>query len=304
MKQLHGPLPIIAVIMICMFLLGDSQLNHDTSWYLISTNWWLHGVPLYEEILELNPPLAFYLTMPPVFFADITGLNPVLIMKLYIIIIALISLFWARAILISSNKFTQADITCLCLAASVAMLLVPLRTFGQREHLMILFSWPYIALSLTNPQQHRRRLAGFTGLFAALGFALKPYFLAIPVFITLAKIYQSRSLRPIVSQQNMVILGFCIFYLFAVYALHSEYFTKIIPQTILTYGAYKESMWIVLGNVQNFLILGFVTAIAAIRHQQQDKGVALILASVTLAGLFSYLVQTKGWAYQSMPFQS
>ncbi|MCA9170349.1 MAG: hypothetical protein KDB23_21875, partial [Planctomycetales bacterium] len=39
-----------------------ATLNHDSSWYLIATRMWLDGAQLYQDVMETNPPLAFYLT--------------------------------------------------------------------------------------------------------------------------------------------------------------------------------------------------------------------------------------------------
>jgi hypothetical protein len=302
MKFLHTTLPVYATAILCLFLLWGSQLNHDTSWYLISTRWWLHGVPLYQEISELNPPLAFYLTMPPVFFADVLALDATLAMQIYVIIIAVIVLLWARMILISSGEYSAAEVACLTLTASAALLILPLENFAEREHLMVLFVWPYIAMSLTTPQKHIPKQAVFVGLFAALGLALKPYFLAIPLFITITQIARTKSIRPLFSTQNLTILGFCIIYVLAARVLHPAYFSKTIPQALLTYGAYNSGFWYAISRIYIYLALGLLVAYFALRYQKTGGPVSAILISAALAGLASYFAQSKGWAYQAIPY--
>jgi hypothetical protein len=304
MKLLQGVWPIGAIALVCLFLLWGSQLNHDTSWYLISTRWWLHGVPLYQEISELNPPLAFYLTAPPVFFADVLALDATLAMQIYVIIIAVIVLLWARMILISSGEYTAAEVACLTLIASFALMILPLANFAQREHLMMLFTWPYVAMSLTTPSKPFQKQAVFVGLFAALGLALKPYFLLIPLFITITQIARSKSIRPLFSTQNLTILGFCVLYVLAARVLHPAYFSKTIPQALLTYGAYSSDFWYILSLIYVHVALGLPVGFFALRYQKPGSPVSAILISAALAGLASYFIQSKGFGYHLIPYQT
>ena len=304
MRYFHGSILILVIATLSLLLLGNSQLNHDTSWYLVSTNWWLHGVEIYDQIIELNPPLAFYLTMPPVYVADQTGIDPVFAMKSYLVLIALVSLFWGQSILSRAKQFSVTEVTCLTFLASIALLVIPLASFGQRDHVMVLFAWPYITLALTAPHRPSTAQAILVGLFAALGFAIKPYFLVIPAFITLAQIGQVRSWRLLFSPQNLAVLGFCIFYVGASYILHPAYFSKIIPQTILTYGAYKQDLMHILLPIAKPLLIGLFVLLVVMRIRKTHRNADLILGSATLAGLVSYIVQSKGWGYQAVPMFS
>ena len=304
MKLLHTAFPVYATAILCLYLLWGSQLNHDTSWYLISTKWWLHGTPLYDQIQELNPPLAFYLTVPPVFIADRLGFDAVFMMQLYVILLGVIALLWARRILSASGDYTPAEVACLTVTASIALLILPIAVFGQREHLMILFTWPYIAVSLTARHEHTPVQAVFVGLFAALGLALKPYFLVLPLFITITQIVRARSIRPLFSAQNLTILGFCIFYVLAARVLHPAYFSETIPQAMLVYGAYKSDFWPVLSLIYLHLALGLLVGVFALRYRVKGNPVSAVFLSAAAAGLTSYLIQSKGWGYQLIPYST
>ncbi|MEP7218497.1 MAG: hypothetical protein ABI876_06250, partial [Bacteroidota bacterium] len=43
-----------------------SVLNHDVAWIIHGAGRWLEGAGLYRDIVEINPPLIFYLTAPAV----------------------------------------------------------------------------------------------------------------------------------------------------------------------------------------------------------------------------------------------
>ena len=66
----------VAAGSVLVFMLWGHHLNHDTSWYFVATEAWLDGAPLYSEIMEINPPLAFYLTAPFVWLSRAMGSTP------------------------------------------------------------------------------------------------------------------------------------------------------------------------------------------------------------------------------------
>jgi hypothetical protein len=304
MDPLKRAAPYLLFAAISALVLWYDQLTGDTSWYLIATKWWLNGLTIYQEILEPNPPLSFYLIVPPVFLAGITGLSAVLLLKLYVLTIAAVSLLWARRVFISSGRFSTTDAAWLTSLASIALLIVPLTTFGEREHFLILFAWPYVALSMVTNQNQPRFRPAMVGLYASFGFALKPYFLAIPIFLTVTQMIQRRSLRPAYSAQNLVILGFCILYVCTSYILHPAYFTKMIPQASLTYGAYKQDLMYILLRVIQPVVFIIIIRYWAGRLAKDGNTAGLFLINAAIAGVAAYLVQSKGWHYQTVPFLS
>jgi len=40
-------------------------LHSDVSWYLVATERFVNGARLYQDVIEVNPPLAFYLMARP-----------------------------------------------------------------------------------------------------------------------------------------------------------------------------------------------------------------------------------------------
>ena len=59
-------------------------------------------------------------------------------------------------------------------------------SFGQREYLCVVLVMPYLALSAARAQEnHEVDTLGslLVGLLAGIGFAIKPYFLAVPALI-------------------------------------------------------------------------------------------------------------------------
>ena len=68
-----GALPVaVAVFLASAYIQFTSLINHDSAWFLYSVDAFFEGGRLYQDIFfEVNPPLAFYLTIPPVYVSRV-----------------------------------------------------------------------------------------------------------------------------------------------------------------------------------------------------------------------------------------
>ena len=81
------------------------------------------------------------------------------------------------------------------LIALPALTILPLQDFAQREHFALITTVPYCLLIASRLAGERVRAPWAIGLFAALGFALNPYFVAVPIALELLAWRQKR-VRP------------------------------------------------------------------------------------------------------------
>ncbi|WP_265529246.1 hypothetical protein [Sphingomicrobium marinum] len=275
------------------------HLSHDNSWYLIATRRFMEGATLYVDIIELNPPLAFYLTVPGLFIADFAGLPDKVGYVAYVCILATISNLWAISI-VRRSAVEPLRKTVLFAAAPIVTLLLPISEFGQREHLLIIVTLPYFyrsALCQTAPSSLVERIA--IGVFATLGFALKPYFYAAALTVTLARTWQDRSLRPLISVTNIVIAAMTIAYLAFVFVMHREYVDEIVPLATAVYHSYGFPIWKRLAQPA-FLAVPVLLLFIVGKRRQTDQTNWLFIAAA--AGfVLSYFLQFKGWNYQILP---
>lgn len=54
----------------------SAGINQDSAWLLVATEKWLNGAVLYRDIVEVNPPLIFFLTAPILRLEQVFGLTP------------------------------------------------------------------------------------------------------------------------------------------------------------------------------------------------------------------------------------
>jgi hypothetical protein len=280
------------------------QLNHDTSWYLISTRWWIDGIPIYEEISELNPPLAFYLYAPPVFVAKILNVDPTLIARLYVFLIAGASITWGHFLMQRDGRLTQSQLTIMTTSVSIGFVVVSFGSFAQREHLMLLFSWPYVVSLFVGDSVTSAKQKICIGIYAFLGLGLKPIFLLIPVLMSLARFAQSRKLASIFLLQNVMLLLAGGVYVVLSYILHPAYFSDIIPKTMMVYGAYKSELSTVFARSRTPFVL-FVMILAASYFSPKTRLSQYVygMAAAVFAAFLFFNIQSKGWAYQMLPFR-
>ena len=127
--------------------------------------------------------------------------------------------------------------------------LAPGFSFGQREHACILFGMPYLAaavLRLQGGQIHGKSIAICIGLLAGIGFALKPYFLAIPALVELLLLVRL-GWRSLFVRVESLVLGLTVLvYIVAVALIIPDYLKFTLGLTRYSYWAYDTGNFPVL----------------------------------------------------------
>ena len=285
-----------------LFAVWDSTLNHDIEWYLTSTRRWLEGGRLYIDIVEINPPLNFYLTVPPLFLSDLTGLTESNAQFVVFSGILLISLWWSSQILLRSKMLSPPRLLLFQLGLWVFVIVTALPSLGQRDHLFIIFALPWLIGHLVAPLPTGNPVP--RAAWASIGICLKPHFILLPVFVTLWQIWRQRSWRPVIDRSNLLFLGVGLAYIAAVWRLYPEYFEAVVPLGLQTYGAYGFEPEKVL--MRRGWLVPLITAtglLLAARAKHRPDGFGLWITA-TLAGLSTYLVQWTGFYYQTAPLMA
>ncbi len=280
-----------------------TSLHFDVSWYLVATERFVGGARLYQDVIEVNPPLAFYLMVPPVLVAGVTGIPSRMLFVAYVFLLLALSLWLVDRLLRQTSDAASSARGVFLLAVFGALVILPLAVFGQREHLMLILSIPYVFLL-------GHRLAGRTcspmlamavGAAAAVGIGLKPYFVLAPALLELYLMAIRRSPFAVFRGESLTLLAGLAVYVALAAFLNPEYFTFMLPYALLVYDAYSSSLVAVLTRPAVFILLLPVCALVLARSasaadRQSD---AFAIAS---AGFFvGYVLQSKGWDYHLLP---
>ena len=213
-------------------ILFTMQLTHDAAWQMWIARQIVHGADLYTDVLEINPPLWFWLATPISGLGEITSINSLHILLVVFLLVIMTSIYLSARLL---PNWSEPQRFIFFGAFLIAVL--PPGNFGQREHFSLITAIPYVLLI---GQRHAgtdapRKLAAIIGLFAAVGFALKPHFALVPVALELW--LRRPSVRP-----ELIAVAVCgTAYALCVVLLEPDYFTKSIPLTLRAYGALGHS---------------------------------------------------------------
>lgn len=160
--------------------------NWDVAWYFEMSQRLLDGERLYADTVEVNFPLAIYAYLPAVWFSNLVGGSPFVWLGFGVAILVLLNLWIAERVLVVASDNGNLRWWILQLGIALTLIVFPTFKYGQREHLAVLMTLPYLLARLSGesrPDQGRLSYLVPLSLIAGIGFALKPFFF-LPWFVT------------------------------------------------------------------------------------------------------------------------
>ncbi|MDM7931860.1 hypothetical protein [Tabrizicola sp.] len=291
-----------AVVLAMGVLFWERPLTNDVAWYLVATRDWLGGAALYEVIMEINPPLNFYFTAPAIVVADLFGLSDPNGQYAVIWVVLFLCLIWCACIIRAEFGLSPLRQSLLLVAIATAIIVPSLDSIGQREYLLVVLMMPWLLRQIPERVAAPRQEIAAAAI-AALGVCLKPHFVLFPLALTVARSIKSRSLRPILSTANLTFLVIGLAYVGFVAIAHPAYLSEIVPIARMVYGAYDADLPTVLGIALHETIFLLLPVLIALMNRK-GRIEPTPFATLSLAGLLTYVLQTKGFDYHMIPFLS
>jgi hypothetical protein len=277
-------------------------VDSDVAWQLWIAGRMHAGANLYHDIIETNPPLWFWMALPVDRIASL--LHPRVEAVLIVTIGGLVALsLTATDRLIRHIKPSRRAV--LLAYGALSLMAVPWMHVGQREQIVLIGSLPYVALIAARREREpvSPLLAVLIGAGAALGFALKHYFLIVPVLLELWLIFGQRrdwrALRP----ETVAVAATGALYGAGLFVFAPAFFSDVLPIVRLAYGdvsppsfryVLKPPVWIAMATL----------AIIAANYRHVARGQAPMTGACSIAALgfaVAYFAQYKGWTYHSIP---
>lgn len=268
----------LLIALVCGILaLVEMQLplNHDVAWLLDAGSRWWHGEQLYVDLIEVNPPLVFYLY-------GLISLGTWTKAAFIIGIVTSIGLtgLWTRRL---KGEWWGIATVIIAVAAGAV-------DFGQRDHIAAIFAIPYLFAGRANRAERI-----LIGVWAFAGFGLKPHLLIIPAATTLGRILQEGSLRPAHSPENLALGSLCVTYLAIAWMAYPVFFQQMVPLGNLVYFAYGVEL-----NSQ--LPVNYIVAFSAVIVAFGSLKRTLWPSTAAVVGAFiSFFVQGRFWTYHLVP---
>lgn len=296
--RLAATLPT-AIFVICIML---PPLNHDVAAVLDFSRRWLAGETLYVDLIDVNPPLVFILNLVPAALARWTILSQS--QAMVVCLLALAFLFW-RLIEALRRDRPEGPVEAAVLTVALPFIVVAAGSdFGQRDVMMAVAGIPYCLLAARriDGQPTSLRLTLLVTVLAAVGFALKPHFLGVPVLVEGLVLLRRGPVAMRRDPVPWVMLGIWLAYLVSIPLLFPAYVNQVVPMAWKFYadihgpGRWRVLVTDMMGAAEALL---FLAVPLGLRRDAGAFGQALALSAV--GAFMAAWVQHKGWTYHVMP---
>lgn len=298
----------IAVLLLGLTaVLVAAPLNSDSASNLVVARRLLGGDRLYEDVMDFNPPLIFWLMTIPAAVGRAVDWSDARVVGLFVSAVAWTSAGFSIAVLAqtSASRLLRSSVIASFLAALVVLLVYQV---GQREQIAAMLSLPYalLAARVASGQTSPTWLAVLCGLGAGLGMAIKPFFNA-PWLAMEAVVFALRGHRRVLRPETGAAVLIQGVYAVAVWVADPAYFTHMVPLAMEWYGAYEAGRAALVTDIR-FVGLAAAGLGAVAVPSWLPPGLAGACARVfgagTLGWLGSYVAQGKGWSYHLLPAEA
>ena len=312
-----GLLVLLGLVVIARSTDPDA-FHHDIGWILYSAGEMQSGATLYRDLIDENPPLVFWLSVPPVALARALGLPPILVFNAAVFLAIAFILELCRRLqsgvgwVIGSGveegegsnaaRRLEGDRFALVLCSALALVLVLQAgaDFGQREHLFVILVLPYLfaAARFLDGRPLGPGLGLAVGAIAGMGIALKPYFAALPIAVELSLLLLRRRGESWRRAEPWAIAGIHIAYAASV-LLFAPGYLDVVALAWPVYNAYNVAPEFL--NVATVSVATAALAMSALRSTRFNRSLRPVWLAACGAGLAIGYFQRKGWDYHFLP---
>jgi hypothetical protein len=273
----------------------------DISWLFVICEKLMAGEHLYSDIMETNPPMSVMLYMPTLLLAHLLKASPELLEIFLTLLLVALSLGWTSRLLYATGQID--NIARYRLIGGIALAVLPLGCYSEREHLALLVTLPTLAITAARIDGFRIdwRIAVIAGLGEGLAVTIKPQ-MAFPIILAVAwGLWRMRSLRLAFHLEHWIGVAIAAIYGASVVVFFPDYFHTMMPLLMETYRPVRYDLSEIAGApgaIAYYLML-LALLLTSGRRVFAPRLMVPMLASIGYFG--SYIEQSKGWPYHLYP---
>ncbi len=297
---------LLATLAVVLTTAIRSPLKDDVAWLLYVARKWLGGQRLYEDLVEVNPPLIIWIYAIPAAISNWLGAPPRLVAAPFFAGVVLSCAWWSANLLQGRAAIFARRLPVFAVLSAVLVLL-PGIEFGQREHLLVTAALPYLILFARELEGERepRATAVAAGVLCGLGCALKPtYAVALVLLELTALIRGRRALRiaPLTAFATMALYGA------EVILLCPAFLEKAVPLALSLYGGTDSPCWQLLIDSRR-LLFGQAIVLALCWSNRSPlarrwpflRHLLFALLAFAIGASVVFVLQGKNWYYHRLP---
>lgn len=297
---------LIAALALVMLTAARSPLKDDVAWLLYVARRWLGGQRLYEDLVEVNPPLIIWLYALPAAVAGWLDLSPRLIAAPFFALLVLASA-WCSACLLQGRAALFARRMPVFALLATVLILLPGEEFGQREHLLIVAALPYLVLfaRALDGEAEPRWAAIAAGIACGLGCALKPTYALTLLLLELVGLLRGHRL---IRHASVAAAGTMLAYAAGVLLFCPAFLAKAVPLALALYGGTDSPWWQLLLDSRR-LLFGQAVLLALCWSDHSPlarrwpflRHLLLALLAFAIGSGVVFVLQGKNWFYHRLP---
>ncbi len=293
------PLALAAAVVVAVVIgvAGEFQspLNGDAAYLIDAARRMLGGAVLYRDLIDLNPPFAFWLALP-VAALGLDGAATIAVFRIGVITLAGSMLLLAWPALRGAPALWAGYL--------LMVLGLPLGYFGEREHLLAMLVFPLVAFVTVEAEGvepgRGRRIAA--GLLAALSILLKPMAVVLLLVLAAARVASSRSFRSLFREDFVAVAAGGAAGLLATVVLAPEYWGVVRDYGALYRQFARQPLAVLLfRDVQMWVVWAALAATVIGGRGLPVHHRVRVLTGVALALFAAAVSQGKGFGYHYYP---
>lgn len=301
---------ILTVLSLRMFIsvfIHPLRIGWDPALHLQCAQLITQGKIPYVDMLDVNPPLIWYLDTIPAFFASLLHQPVTLIFNIFLVLLMVTAYGLAASLLLKmpeSDRFAGLGLLFGLFYFNFFLGF----DFGQREEIFVLLYLPFLLLRYLryfSDAKVSSAYAVFLGVFGSLGICLKHYFLLVAIMVELSMILVRRKIL-LFSPENIAAVVLALLYLghflLAPKAMQENYFGFLVPAFARGYCFWDTCLANSLAAPDKrgvFYLCALAIALGALFCRRSKLFIPLLVFSA--ASIIPYLMQFKGWTYHDIP---
>ena len=190
------------------------HVNHDVAWIAHSAAaWLLDGRRFGADILDANPPLAWFLMLPAALAARWKLVSEIVAIQAWTWLLTIAGLALSAAVLVPMTRLLgRIQVICLLVIGVAVSAILPIGNFGQRDVLAFILILPYLFSMMGRAgglPATGRALPMLIGLAAGFGICLKPFLIVVPLLIELLHLVLARNFRDLIRTETLAMAATC-----------------------------------------------------------------------------------------------
>ena len=297
---------MIIFIFIFAWIMQDRLfLNWDVGTLLSASNKLLSGGSYVKDFFTPNPPMILYLYSLPLILSKLFSLKIVITFRGYIFILASFSI--ALCAILTRNIFSNQDRmleSTFLIALTAVFLVLPMHEFGQREHLLVIMSLPYLLLMTCRllTKSIHISLSIIIGVFAGLAFAIKPQFVTTFLIMEAYYLYKEKNYWAWLRPESLGILIIFLSYLMVVLLTRQDYVFGILPYLMEHYySSSSASLNNLIFNAPIFFSILAIPFFLTSYKENTHKTLCTVLCIGLIGFLSTYFLQRITYVYHVIP---